>query len=227
MVHYKQNFYTPQNNFRVYFVNAPDADKERFNRYSIFGFGKWYKSIGFGVGYTAKMDFKRFALRFGYQLTFMNTNIKLNQFDNSGSYGAIEVDNYPAEFKLQTFHHKFPATFSIDLKKKNNSPFIFFGAEYSYIFAKMEQLDWDFNVFYDRYSLPFLYGHYYDNSSNVTAIFGMGLKKKRFEWMVNFKTRMDNNKNILTMSHSLLEFNMNFYLTYKTFKRKHRLFIDE
>jgi hypothetical protein len=227
MAHFKQNFYTPQNNFRVYFVNAPGVENEKYNRFSMFGFGKWYKSIGFGAGYTAKIDFKRFGLRLGYQLTFMNTNIKLNQFDDSGSYGAIEIDDYPAEFKLQSFHHKFPMTFSIDLKKKNNSPFVFFGAEYSYIFGKMETIDWDYNVFYDRYSIPFLYGHYYDNSGSVCVLVGAGLKKKRFEWMLNFKTRVDAKKNNLTISHSLLEFNMNFYLTYKTFKRQHRLFIDE
>lgn len=227
MAHFKQNFYSPPNNFRVYFVNAPDAEKERYNRFTLFGIGKWYKTIGFGAGYTAKIDFKRFAMRFGYQFTFMNGNIQFNQFDDDGDQGALTIDDYPAEFKVQTYHHRFPLTFSMDLKKKNNSPFIFFGMEYSYIFAKMEKLDWDFNVFYDRYSLPFLYGHYYDNSGMFNAIAGYGFRRNRFEWMFHLKTRVDKRKELLTINHSQVEFNMNFYLSYKTIKRKHILFIDE
>ena len=227
MIHFKQNYYSPQNYFRIYFVNVPDAEKEKFNRFSLFGFGKWYKTIGFGAGYTAKIDYKRFALRLGYQFTFMNTNIKLNQFSDGGDYGAIIIDEYPAEFIIQTFQHRFPLTLSIDLKKKNNSPFVFFGAEYGYIFTKMETLEYDFSVFYDRFDIPFMYSHYYDNSGSVNILAGYGFKRKRWEWMFSIKTRMDKKKNNLTMSHSLIDFNMNFYLSYKTIKRKHILFIDE
>lgn len=227
MIHFKQNYYSPQNYFRIYFVNEPNEENERYNRFSIFGFGKWYKSIGFGAGYTAKIDYKRFAIRLGYQFTFMNTNIKLNQFNDGGDYGAITIDEYPAEFKIQTYHHRFPLTFSVDLQKKNNSPFVFFGAEYGYIFSRMEAIDWDFSVFYDRYSIPYMYGHFYDNSGSLLAIAGYGFKRKRIEWMFSLKTRIDNGKNKLTMTHSILDFNMNFYLSYKTIKRKHILFIDE
>lgn len=227
MIHFKQNYYSPQNYFRIYFVNAPDAEKERFNRFSLFGLGKWYKTIGFGAGYTARIDYKRYAIRLGYQFTFMNTNIKLNQFDDDGDYGAITIDEYPAEFIIQTFQHRFPLTLSIDLKKKNNSPFVFFGAEYGYIFTKMENLENDFSVFYDRFNIPYMYGHYYDHSGSINMIAGYGFKRKRWEWMFSFKTRMDKKKNNLTMNHSLIDFNMNFYLSYKTIKRKHILFIDE
>jgi hypothetical protein len=226
MVHFKQNYYSPVNNFRVYFVNVPDEEKEKFNRFSVLGLGKWYKTIGIGAGYTAKIDYKRFALRIGYQFTFVNSVIKLNQF-NDGSQGVIEIYEYPAEFKMQAYHHKFPVTFSFDLKKKNNSPFLLFGAEYGYIFAKTESIDWDFNVFYDRYNIDYMYNHYYSNAPYLYAAAGIGIKKKRFEWMFSFKKRIDKAGQNLTMASQFLDFNMNYYLAYKSFKRKHYLFIDE
>lgn len=220
-IHFKQNYYSPSNIYRIYFVNPPNSEKEKFNRFSIFGLSKMYKSIGISAGYNIKIDYKRFILRLGYQIAFINYSVKLNQF----SYN--EIDEYPAEFKLQSYHHRFPLVFSVDLKKKNNSPFIYLGAEYGYIFARVEKLENDYNVFSDRFRIPFMYNHLYNNQGYINAMMGYGFKHKKFEWLFGFKNRVDSGKKLLTMNTYSIDFTMNFYFNYKSFKRKNYIFIDE
>ncbi len=221
MIHYKQNYYSPENMFRVYFVNPPNAEKEKFNRLSIFGLSKMYKSIGISAGYNIKVDYKRFILRFGYQFAFINYSVKLNQFSGN------EIDEYPADFKLQSYHHRFPVLFTIDLNKKNNSPFIYGGIEYGYIFARSEKLENDYNVFSDRFRIPFMYNHLYNNKGYLNVMLGYGFKYKKFEWLFGIKSRIDNARKLLTMDTYSIDFNMNFYFNYKSFKRKNYIFIDE
>jgi hypothetical protein len=223
-IQFEQNYYSPLNTFRVYMVNDPSSSKQIQGRTSLFGLGKWYANSGIGLGYLLKVDYKRVAIRAGYRMDFNHTKIKLNQLNE---YGDPGVDKYPVEFKIESFHHKIPLFVSLDLQRKNNSPYLIMGAEYGFMFAKIESVDWDNDGFYDRYKIPFLYGHYYDNSAYLYGLTGVGIKKNRFEWMLCFKTRVDNQKSTLTINEYLLDFNMNIYIAQKSLRTKHYLYIDE
>ena len=226
MLHHSQNYYNPQNYYRVYMVNAPNAEKERFNKFNLFGFGKMYRNIGLGVGYTVKIDYKRMALRLGYRFNFKHSNVLLNQLDDS-SFGDDVVDRYPVYFIMESFHHQYPIVLSYDLKKQNNSPFVNVGIEPGYMFAKIESTDWNNNTFFDRYKVSHLYGIYYNNQPYIYAIAGVGLKRNKFELALNYKFRIDQAKKDLSMQEYLLDVNFNIYLSSKTIRKKHYLYFDE
>jgi hypothetical protein len=226
MIHYDQNYYSPQNYYRVYMVNAPNEEKERYNRFSFLGFGKMYRNIGLGIGYTLKIDYKRIAIRLGYRFNFKHSNVILNQLTES-SYSDEVLDNYPVHFIMESFHHQYPIMISYDLKKQNNSPFINVGVEPGFMFAKIETTDWNNYVFFDRYKIAHLYGFYYNNSPYIYAVAGIGLKRDKFELALNYKFRLDKAKDQLSMHEYLIDVNLNIFLSNKTIRKKHYLFYDE
>ncbi len=223
---FEQNYYSPAPIFRVYMVNAPDDTKPKFGRTAILGLGKRYAYSGLGIGYLLKLDYRRYALRFGYRFSFVHSKIELNKLSDN-SYDETNLDDYPAEFYLEAFHHKFPIFFTVDLKPKNNSPYVIAGVELGYMFAKIEKLDWEIGVYDPLLKIPFLYGEYYNHEPYMFGQVGFGLKRKRFEWLFCYKTRIDQQKNALTMNEHIVDINMNIFITQKSLRAKHYLFIDE
>jgi hypothetical protein len=223
---FEQNYYSPASLFSIYMVNDPSETNPKYRRTSLLGFGKRYAYSGLGIGYLLKIDYRRYAIRFGYRFSFIHSKIQLNQL-NDNSTSSSNLDEYPAEFYMESFYHKFPLFFTVDLKPKNNSPYIVAGVELGYMFAKIEKVDWDFSLLNDRLKTPYLYGHYYNHEPFVNAQFGIGIKRKRLEWLLCYKTRVDSNKVALTIKENTIDINMNIFISQKSLRANHYLFIDE
>lgn len=223
---YNQNYYNPMNNYRVYMVSSPDEDQFKKNSFSLFGIGSYYRCIGIGVGYLLKLDYKRFGLRFGYRLTFRHTNVRLNQLTDSSLDDDL-IDDYKTHFFMESFHHQVPVYFSYDLKRQNNTPFLLGGFEWGYMFGKIESIDWDSHVFYDRYKVPFLYGIYYNHQPYSYAVAGAGWRMGRIETSLVAKFRVDKNKNDLTIKETPIDVNVLILLASKKLQKSRFIYSNE
>lgn len=222
LVHFEENYYNPINTVNIYFVHKPGEEDKNKTFFSPLGLGgKWYKTFGAGLGFQLKIDYSRFNLRLGYQLMFNSATLRLNHFDSDG-----ELDDYKTLFNMLNLQHRIPLTLSIDLKNKENSPMLLFGVELGRIFFMQEKIDWD-NGYYDRYSIPFMYGKYYNRDGFLTANAGYGARFKNFEWNLLYKVRVDAGKEMLSIQNHQLEAGFMLYLSYKSLKRDHFIFYEE
>lgn len=217
-IHFKQEYYNLTNTNLIYTVNSLEESNKKYKFYSPMGLGsKHYKVFGIGAGYMIKTDFKRWTIRSGIQINYLSTGIKLHMGFNRSTNGTVL-------FTLHTVQYQIPILFSYSLKKAVNSPFILAGAEYgSLFFAKNKIHDLEF----DRFYVPFLYGHYYSEKSFINLLFGYGIKKKLREWYFSYQYRMDKEKKELSMNHSTISFNYNIFLNYKSYHKQHFLYTDE
>jgi hypothetical protein len=113
---------------------------------------------------------------------------------------------------------------SYSLKKAVNSPFFLAGAEYGSLFYAKNKID---ELGFDRFYVPFLYGHYYSEKSFIHFLFGYGAKKKLREWYFCYQYRVDKERKELSISHSTITFNYNIFLNYKSYHNQHFLYSDE
>lgn len=217
IIRYGQNYYNPENLNRIYFVSAP-GEKIKKGSVSLIN-PKWHSRLGFGLGYTLKLDYKRFALRTGVQLTYEFIAIKLNQFGNDG-----EADKHKEIFSINTFSTSVPLLASLDLKRKNNSPFVIFGADYGYYTLATERID---DINFDRDYLSYMFGIFYNEKAWVNLNIGYGKKWKLLEIYAVYKHRIDEGKKSLTIKSAHIDFNLNFYFGYNSIKRKHYLYRED
>ena len=217
-IQFEQEYYNLTNTNLIYTVNSLEELNKKFKFYSPMGFGsKHYKVFGIGAGYMIKTDFKKWTIRSGIQINYLSTGIKLH-------IGYNRTDNETQLFTLHTIQYQIPLILSYSLKKAVNSPFILAGAEYGSLFFAKNKID---DVEFDRFYVPFLYGHYYTEKSFINLLFGYGIKKKLREWYFSYQYRVDNEKNKLTMNHTTISFNYNIFLNYKSYHKQHFLYTDE
>ena len=214
-VRYEQNYYNPINLNRIYFINPPEKEKDKYFKIAPFNF-KWHTKVGIGLGYILKIDYKRFAVRTGVQMSFTHAKLKFSEFE----YNA-EPARYKTEFGMSSVHLTFPLLVSIDIQRKNNARFILIGAETGYFTLMSESID---EIRYDRDFLSYMYGIYYNEHAWVNLNLGIGKKWKAFEWYTVYKHRIDQGQKDLTIKSSTLEVNGNFYFGYSTVRKNHYLY---
>ncbi len=213
-IRYENNYYSPDNLTRIYFVTAPEEKEKKFAFSPINT--KYHFRTGIGIGYLLKLDYKWFAVRIGAQTTYQYSTLKFQEFDYD-----TDIARYKQVFTMHSLNTTFPVLFSADLKRKNNSYFAIWGAEAGYYTVVTERID---DINYDKDHLYYMYGVFYNDKIWTNLNFGLGKKWKAIEWYFVYKHRIDSGKKDLTIKNSLVEFNFNVYLGYSKVKKNHYLF---